>query len=161
MVAHAWTVTYTGAVLAIFVEFVAFVGLFSIFSPLLAFGAIVAAEVSAKLAMVTIVWIGKPTHKGLGSIFLAKAKKKLNLIAFGLSVLIVYPFFAYAFSPLLGLAGVAVVLVSIPIALAMEKVSEKVFGGVSGDAIGATNEVARAVTLILLAVVFAVLAVLK
>ena len=129
--------------------------------PLLAFGAIIAAEVSAKLAMVTIVWVGKPTHKGLGSIFLAKAKKKLNFIAYGLSVLIVYPFFAYALNPILGLVGVAVVLVSIPVALVMEKVSEKVFGGVSGDTIGATNEVARAVTLILLAVVFAVLAVLK
>jgi adenosylcobinamide-GDP ribazoletransferase len=161
MVAHAWTVTYSGAVLAIIVEFTAFVGLFFIFSPLLAFCAIIAAEVSAKLAMVTIVWVGKPTHKGLGSIFLAKAKKKLNFIAYGLSVLIVYPFFAYALSPLLGLVGVCVVLTSIPAALFMDKVSERVFGGVSGDTIGATNEVARAITLILLAVVFAVLAVLK
>jgi adenosylcobinamide-GDP ribazoletransferase len=161
MVAHAWTVTYSGAVLAIIVEFAAFMGLFFIFSPLLAFSAIIAAEVSAKLAMVTIVWVGKPTHKGLGSIFLAKAKKKLNFVAYGLSVLIVYPFFAYTLSPLLGLVGVAVVLLSIPVALIMEKVSERVFGGVSGDTIGATNEVARAVTLILLAVMFALLAVLK
>jgi cobalamin synthase len=44
-----------------------------------------------------------------------------------------------------------VVLVSIPVAVVMEKVAESVFGGVSGDMIGATNEVARAVTLILLA----------
>jgi adenosylcobinamide-GDP ribazoletransferase len=161
MVAHAWTVTYAGAVLAIIVEFAAFVGLFFIFSPLLAFGAIIAAEVSAKLAMVTIVWVGKPTHKGLGSIFLSKAKKKLNFIAYGLTVLIVYPFLAYALNPILGLVGVAVVLLSIPVALVMEKVSEKVFGGVSGDTIGATNEVARAVTLILLATLFAVLAILK
>ena len=161
MVAHAWTVTYAGAMLAIIVEFLAFLGLFFIFSPMLAFGAIIAAEVSAKLAMVTIVWIGKPTHKGLGSIFLAKAKKKINLIAYGLSVLIVYPFFAYVLSPLLGLIGVAVVLMSIPVGLVMEKISERVFGGVSGDTIGATNEVARAVTLILLAAVFAILAVLK
>lgn len=161
MVAHAWTVTYAGAVLAIIVEFAAFVGLFFIFSPLLAFGAIIAAEVSAKLAMVTIVWIGKPTHKGLGSIFLSKAKKKLNFIAYGLTVLIVYPFFAYALNPILGLVSVAMVLVSIPVALVMEKVSERVFGGVTGDTIGATNEVARAVTLNLLAFVFALLAVLK
>ncbi len=161
MVAHAWTVTYSGAVLAIIVELAAFIGLFFIFSPLLAFCAIIAAEVSAKLAMVTIVWIGKPTHKGLGSIFLAKAKKKINLIAYGLSVLIVYPFFAYALSPLWGLVGVVVVLLSIPVALGMEKISEKVFGGVSGDTIGATNEVARAVTLILLAILFVVLAMLK
>jgi adenosylcobinamide-GDP ribazoletransferase len=126
---------------------VAFAGLFllypSLVNPVFAFGAIIAAEVSAKLAMVTIVWIGKPTHKGLGSIFLQKAKKKLNLIAYVLSVLIVYPF--------LGFIGVGVVLVSIPVAVVMEKVAESVFGGVSGDMIGATNEVARAVTLILLA----------
>jgi adenosylcobinamide-GDP ribazoletransferase len=161
MVAHAWTVTYSGAVLAIIVELAAFVGLFFIFSPLLAFCAIIASEVSAKLAMVTIVWVGKPTHKGLGSIFLEKAKKKANFIAYGLSVLIVYPFFAYALNPLLGLVAVVVVLLSIPVALVMEKVSEKVFGGVSGDTIGATNEVARAITFILLATLFAVLAMLK
>ncbi|MGZ4850775.1 MAG: adenosylcobinamide-GDP ribazoletransferase, partial [Candidatus Bathyarchaeia archaeon] len=159
MVAHAWTVTYAGAVLAIIVELTAFVGLFFV-NPLFAFGAIIAAEVSAKLAMVTIVWIGKPTHKGLGSIFLAKAKKKLNIIAYALSVSIVYPFFAFALGPILGLVGIAIVLVSIPVALVMEKVSENVFGGVSGDTIGATNEVARAVTLVLLGAL-TVLAILK
>jgi adenosylcobinamide-GDP ribazoletransferase len=150
MVAHAWTVTYTGALLAIIIELVAFIGLFFI-DPLFAFGAIVAAEVSAKLAMVTIVWVGKPTHKGLGSIFLQKAKKKLNLIAYALSIWIVYPFFAFTHNPFLGLISIGVVLASIPVALIMEKISENVFGGVSGDTIGATNEVARAVTLILLA----------
>jgi adenosylcobinamide-GDP ribazoletransferase len=154
MVAHAWTVTYGGALLAIIVEFIAFAGLFLI-NPLFAFGALIAAELSAKLAMVTIVWIGKPTHKGLGSIFLAKAKKKLNIVAYGISVLIVFPFFAFAGKPFLGLAGgligIGAVLVSIPVALVMKKVAERVFGGVSGDVIGATNEVAMAVTLILLA----------
>ncbi len=150
MVAHAWTVTHWGALLAIIVEFAAIAGLFFI-NPLFAFGAIVAAEVSAKLSMVTIVWVGKPTHKGLGSIFLQKAKKKLNLIAYALSILIVYPFFAFTNKPFLGLVAVGVILVSIPVALVMKKVAENVFGGVSGDTIGATNEVARAVTLILLA----------
>jgi len=139
MVAHAWTVTNWGALLAIIVELTAFGGLFLI-NELFAFGAIIAAELSAKLAMVTIVWVGKPTHKGLGSIFIKRAKKKLNIIAYALSVLIVYPF--------LGFLGVGAVLVSIPVAFVMEKIAEKVFGGVSGDMIGATNEVARAVTLI-------------
>jgi adenosylcobinamide-GDP ribazoletransferase len=155
MVAHAWTVTSTGAILAIAVELVAFAGLFLLYpfliTPIFAFGAIIAAEVSAKLAMVTIVWIGKPTHRGLGSIFLQKAKKKLNLIAYLLSVLIVYPFFGLAGNPVLGLASLGVVFVSILVAVVMEKVAESVFGGVSGDIIGATNEVARAVALILLA----------
>jgi adenosylcobinamide-GDP ribazoletransferase len=149
-VAHAWTVTHWGAVLALAVEFATFAGLFLI-NPVFAVAGIIAAEVSAKLAMVTIVWVGKPTHKGLGSIFLAKAKKKLNIIAYLLSALIVYLCFALTKNPILGLVGVGVVLVSIPTALAMERVAVRVFGGVSGDIIGATNEVARAVTLILLA----------
>ncbi len=149
-VAHAWTVTYWGALLALIVEFAAFIGLFLV-SPVFAFGAIIAAEVSAKLSMVTIVWNGKPAHKGLGSIFLAKAKKKLNIVAYVISALIAYPFFALSLNPLLGLIGVAAVLVSIPVAFLMRKVSNKAFGGVTGDTIGATNEVSRAVTLILLA----------
>ncbi|MGA2681197.1 MAG: adenosylcobinamide-GDP ribazoletransferase [Candidatus Bathyarchaeia archaeon] len=150
MVAHAWTVTYWGALLALIVEFVAFVGLFLI-NPLYAFGAILAAEISAKLSMVTIVWVGKPTHKGLGSIFLQKAKTKLNIIAYAISILIVYPFFALTGRPYLGLIAVGLVLVSIPVAMVMEKVAENIFGGVSGDVIGATNEVSRAVMLILFA----------
>jgi cobalamin synthase len=36
----------------------------------------------------------------------------------------------------------------------MERVAARVFGGVSGDTIGATNEVSRAVTLVILAGVF-------
>jgi adenosylcobinamide-GDP ribazoletransferase len=136
--------------LALAVELAAFVGLFLI-NPLFAFGAIVAAELSAKLAMVTIVWIGKPTHKGLGSIFLQKAKSKLNIIAYALTPLIVYPFFAFTGKPFLGFIAVGLVLISIPVALVMEKVAENVFDGVSGDMIGATNEVARAAALILFA----------
>jgi adenosylcobinamide-GDP ribazoletransferase len=157
MVAHAWTVTYSGAVLALIVELAAFVGLFFV-NPLFAFGAIIAAEVSAKLAMVTIVWVGKPSHKGLGSIFLAKAKKNLNAVAYIIAVLIVFPYFALTSNPLLGLVAVGIVLVSSPVAFVMKKVSDGVFGGVSGDMIGATNEVARAVTLVLFAAVLMVIA---
>lgn len=153
MVAHAWTVTYSGAVLALVVEFTAFVGLSLVVNPLFAFGAIFAAEVAAKLSMVTIVWVGKPSHKGLGSIFLSKAKKNLNIIAYVIAVLVVYPLFAFIGNPILGLVGVGIVFASIPVAFVMEKVSEGVFSGVSGDMIGATNEAARAVTLVLFAVV--------
>jgi adenosylcobinamide-GDP ribazoletransferase len=153
MVAHAWTVTYSGAVLALAVEFTAFVGLSLVFNPWLAFAAVLASEVAAKLSMVTIVWAGKPSHKGLGSIFLAKAKKNLNAVAYVIAVLVVFPVFTFIGNPLLGLIGVGIVLVSVPVAFGMRKVSNAVFGGVSGDMIGATNEVARAVSLVLFAVV--------
>ena len=156
MVAHAWTVTYAGAVLALAVELLAFLGLFFI-NPLFAFGSIILAEVSAKLAMVTIVWVGKPTHKGLGSIFLSKAKKPLNIVAYVTAVLIAFVVLYFTGGLVLGLVGAALVLVSVPVAFVMNMVSNSVFGGVSGDMIGATNEVARAVTLILFAVVLMVM----
>ena len=152
MKAHAWTVTGAGAFFALVVEFSAFVGLFLV-NPVFAFAAIILAEISAKLSMVTIVWVGKPSHKGLGSIFLAKAKKKLNIVAYVLSILIIYPIFYFTGHHILGLVAVGLVFVSIPIAFGMNKVSNIVFGGVSGDMIGATNEVARAITLILFALV--------
>ncbi|MCL2134124.1 MAG: adenosylcobinamide-GDP ribazoletransferase [Candidatus Bathyarchaeota archaeon] len=155
MAAHAWTVNYSGAIFAIIVEFTAFIGLFllvPIFSnPLIIFITIISAEVAAKLAMVTLVWIGKPTHKGLGSIFLKKAKKKLNILAYVISSIIIFVLFSLTMNTIYGIFGLGVMFASIPLAYIMKKVSEKVFGGVSGDIIGATNETARALTLVLIA----------
>jgi adenosylcobinamide-GDP ribazoletransferase len=149
-IAHVWTVTYSGALLALLVEISAFIGLFLI-NPIFAVAAIVAAEICAKLAMVTIVWIGKPAHKGLGSAFLKMAKKRLNITAYIISILIILPLFTFFGTPFLGLIGVTAVLISVFVGFFMEKVSIKAFNGVSGDTIGATNEVSRAVTLLLLA----------
>src|SRR4030066_2166434 len=85
--AHAWTVTYKGAFLAIFVEFVAFLGLFFLNGEF-AFKAIIVSEFGAKLSMVTVAWVGKTAHKGLGSRFLMKAKRKRNIVAYVVSLLI-------------------------------------------------------------------------
>jgi adenosylcobinamide-GDP ribazoletransferase len=140
--AHAWMVTYKGAVLAIFVEFVAFLGLFLVRMDF-AFVAIIVCEVGAKLGMVTIVWIGKSTHKGLGAVFLDNAKRSRNVVAYVLAGLIVFP--------LLGFIGVGVILISVLFAALMAMVGKSVFGGVSGDMIGATNEAVRAVSLVFVA----------
>jgi adenosylcobinamide-GDP ribazoletransferase len=144
--AHAWIVTYKGALLAIFVELLAFLGLFFV-NPAFAVPIIIAAEVAAKLAMVTIVAVGPSVGKGLGARFLEKAKTKRNVIAYAISLIIVVP--------LLGWIGLLVVAVSVLVGLLMEQVAKSVFGGVSGDMIGATNETARAVVLVLLAGVLA------
>jgi adenosylcobinamide-GDP ribazoletransferase len=140
--AHAWIVTYKGGLLAIFVEFLAVLGIF-LMDASLVFGAIIASEIAAKLAMVTISWIGKPTHTGLGSIFLETAKSKRNIIAYFLAILMIYPF--------LGLIGVWVVFITILLGFFMERVAKFVFDGVSGDMIGATNETVRSVILIFIA----------
>jgi adenosylcobinamide-GDP ribazoletransferase len=144
--AHAWIVTYKGAFLAIFVEFLTFLGLFFINAGL-AFQVIIVAEVAAKLGMVTIMAVGQPTSKGLGARFMVKAKRKRNVIAYVIAFVIAVP--------LLGWAGLLVVAVSVLSGVLMEQVGRSVFGGVSGDMIGATNESVRAVTLVLLAGVLA------
>ena len=143
--AHAWTVTHKGAVLAMTVELAAFVGLFFL-SGDFAIRAVIAAEVAAKLGMVTILAVGKPTHKGLGAYFLEKGKRKRNILAFVLAAVIVVP--------LLGWIGLSVIAVGLLSGIIMERVAASVFGGVSGDMIGATNEVARALALVFLAGVF-------
>jgi adenosylcobinamide-GDP ribazoletransferase len=114
-----------------------------------AFQAIIASEVAAKLAMVTIARIGKPAHKGLGSRFLESAKKKRNIVAYLLAILIVCPLLGFtSFGIILGFG---IILVSVLSGAFMERVAKNVFGGVSGDMIGATNEVVRAVTLVFVA----------
>jgi adenosylcobinamide-GDP ribazoletransferase len=146
--AHMWTVTYRGAFLAIFVEFLAVLGLFFL-NVDFAFKAIIASEIAAKLAMVTIARIGKPTHKGLGSRFLDSAKRKRNIVAYLLAILIVCPLLGFtSFGIILGFG---IILVSVLSGAFMERVAKNVFGGVSGDMIGATNEVVRAVTLVFVA----------
>jgi len=143
-IAHRWVVTYKGALLAMFVEFSAFAGLF-LLDGNIALRALIVAEVTAKLAMVTIVWRGKSAHQGLGARFIADAKRKLNFAAYGVAFLIGYV--------LLGYVGLLVVAVSVLFGLFMKKVGDNIFGGVSGDMIGATNEAARALTLVIVAVV--------
>jgi adenosylcobinamide-GDP ribazoletransferase len=141
-IAHRWIVTYKGGFLAIFVEFSAFAGLL-LLNTNLAWRALIVAEITAKLAMVTIAWRGKPAHEGLGARFLGHAKRKLNFLAYAVSFLIGFA--------ILGFAGLLAVLVAILFGLFMEYVGKSVFGGVSGDMIGATNEGARALTLVLIA----------
>jgi cobalamin synthase len=143
-IAHRWIVTYRGGFLAIFVEFSALAGLFLLNSNV-ALRALVVAEVAAKLAMVTIAWRGKPAHAGLGARFLGNSKRKLNAVAYVLGFV-----FGFVF---LGFAGLLVVSVAVLFGLFMERVGNSVFGGVSGDIIGATNESARAVSLVLVAAV--------
>jgi cobalamin synthase len=93
-----------------------------------AFAAIIASEVAAKLAMVTVARIGKPTHKGLGSRFLNKAKQKRTIAAYLLAIIIVCPLFGFtSFGIILGFG---IILFSFLLGVLMEIVAKNVFGGV-------------------------------
>jgi adenosylcobinamide-GDP ribazoletransferase len=107
---------------------------------------LVVVEVSAKLSMVIGAWAGKAVHKGMASSFLEAMHGKKGTarlvvalaISFGIAV------------PLLWLTGVVVVLASIMASLIMVGISHKHFKGVTGDVLGATNELTRMVSLITL-----------
>jgi adenosylcobinamide-GDP ribazoletransferase len=107
---------------------------------------IVVAEVSAKLSMVIGAWAGQAAHQGMASPFLeAMHGKKGNarliaalVISFGITL------------PLLWLVGAVALLASMLASLIMVGISHKHFKGVTGDVLGATNELTRMVSLIML-----------
>ena len=111
--------------------------------------AVVIVEVAAKLSMVVGAWAGKAVHQGMASSFLEAmhgSKGSLRLLA------------ALAFSfgialPLLWVRGAVVVLAAVIASLVMVGVSHRNFKGVTGDVLGATNEIARMVSVVVLVAV--------
>jgi adenosylcobinamide-GDP ribazoletransferase len=107
---------------------------------------VVVVEVAAKLSMVVGAWAGKPVHKGMASSFLEAmhgGKGNARLVAalaisFGIAL------------PLLWLNGAYVVTASIVTGLIMVGVSHRHFKGVTGDVLGATNDLARMVSVVVL-----------
>jgi adenosylcobinamide-GDP ribazoletransferase len=96
--------------------------------------------------MVIGAWAGKAVHEGMASPFLEAMHGKKGTarlvaslaISFGIAI------------PLLWFAGVIVVLAAIITSLIMVGISHKHFNGVTGDVLGATNELTRMVSLITL-----------
>jgi adenosylcobinamide-GDP ribazoletransferase len=107
---------------------------------------LVVVEVSAKLSMVVGAWAGKAVHEGMSSSFLEAMHGKKGIarlvaaliISFGIAL------------PLLWLVGAVTVLAAILASLIMVGISHRHFKCVTGDVLGATNELARMVSLITL-----------
>jgi adenosylcobinamide-GDP ribazoletransferase len=107
---------------------------------------IVVAEVSAKLSMVIGAWAGQAVHQGMASPFLEAMHGKKGtarliaalVISFGITL------------PLLWLVGAVALLASILTSLIMVGISHRHFKGITGDVLGATNELTRMVSLITL-----------
>jgi len=107
---------------------------------------IVVAEVAAKLSMVIGAWAGKAAHEGTSSSFLEAMHGKKGtarliaalIISFGIAI------------PLLWLAGAITLVAAILASLIMVGISHRHFKGVTGDVLGATNELTRMISLITL-----------
>ena len=107
---------------------------------------IVVAELAAKLSMVVGCWAGKSVHTGMNSPFLDVMHGKRGtailiaalVISFGIAI------------PLLQLAGAVVILVTLIASFTMVAISHRHFKGITGDVLGATNELTRMVAVIAL-----------
>jgi adenosylcobinamide-GDP ribazoletransferase len=113
--------------------------------------ALIVVELSAKLSMVVAAWAGKSVHQGMNSSFLEAMHGRSGnwrlLAALALS-------FAIAWL-LLSWAGAFSVMAGVITGLVMVSIAHKHFNGVTGDVFGATNELARMVSVIALLAVAA------
>jgi len=111
---------------------------------------LITVEVLAKLSMVIATWAGKAVHKGMNSPFMDAMHGKN-----GNARLIAALAISFAIAvPLLQLAGAVILLAAVITSLVMVSIARRHFKGVTGDVLGATNELTRMVSLlVLLAVV--------
>jgi adenosylcobinamide-GDP ribazoletransferase len=102
---------------------------------------IITAEIIAKYVMVLQAYSGQSAWEGFSSSFTSAMKNKRKFVAAtGMTL------------PLVclgtGLTGVVSLCVSVIIAMAIHHSANKSFGGISGDVMGASNEISRLSSLI-------------
>ena len=107
---------------------------------------VIVVEVSAKLAMVVGAWAGKPVHKGIASTFLEAMHGELGNARLAAALLIALLIAVI----LLQLDGAIVIIVACVTALVMVGIAHRHFKGVTGDVLGATNELSRMVAVLAL-----------
>jgi len=150
-IAHVWTVTRAGAFLALIVSFFTLVLIFLTETDCV-IQALIVAEVSAKLAMVTTAWQGASPpqrledKRGKGRSFIEFMQKNHGLYAISLAISLAVGV------ALLGLGGTLAVAAGILVGGFMILLGKHLFGGVNGDIFGATNEIARMAALLVLVI---------
>lgn len=105
--------------------------------------ALIIGEVCAKFSMAFLTAYGRPFKEGMHSYLNKFARPYFPFLSFLLCIPLVFlpvtPF---------QLAVAAVTMILCPLILLL--VSEKLFGGINGDVVGATNEITRAVVIVAL-----------
>ena len=109
--------------------------------------ALVVSESAARFSMVLAAASGKSAHKGMNSIFVGAMHDK-RAFRLGSSCVIILAISVLS----LGFSGVAVVIGAMFTAMGMVLVSNRHFGGLTGDVLGATNEITRTISIILILV---------
>lgn len=97
--------------------------------------ALIVAETGAKQSMVTVAAFGRRLHEGFGAMTVDNTKKSDFIIGMVFSGSVGYIF--------LGVFGIETVIISQLAGLLVLNTANRHFGGVSGDVVGASNEIGR------------------
>jgi adenosylcobinamide-GDP ribazoletransferase len=112
---------------------------------------LIVIEICAKLSMVVGTWAGKSVHKGMNSPFMDVMHGKYGILrlvaALVLSSVVAVPLMWFSGFPF---AGFAVVIAAFLSGLVMVTIAHRHFGSVTGDVLGASNEITRMVCVVVL-----------
>ena len=108
------------------------------------FPSLIVCETISKLSMVLLAWLGKPATPGMGSIFIEKMRGKTGRF---LSSLIFTTLITWAE---LAWIGVGSIVASFLATLVLLELATRSLKGITGDVLGASNEISRAMTLMLI-----------
>ena len=112
---------------------------------------LIVIEICAKLSMVVGTWAGRAVHKGMNSPFMDAMHGKNGtsrlVVASLLSLAIAVSLMWVSGFPF---AGFAVVIAALLSGLFMVAIAHRHFGGVTGDVLGASNEITRMVCVVIL-----------
>jgi adenosylcobinamide-GDP ribazoletransferase len=104
--------------------------------------ALIVAETSAKQSMVTVAAFGRRIHEGFGAMTVDNTKKSDLIIGTIFSASVCYI--------VLGFLGIEAFIISQLAGLLVLNTANRHFGGVSGDIVGAANEIGRLAALLYL-----------
>ena len=99
---------------------------------------IIIAEVLSKYSMVLQCYLGKSAWKGMNTLFVKEMKNKKKFLVSNLILVVSIITFGFNFYYMM-----ASVITMVSISITLLLIANRSFGGISGDTIGATNEISR------------------
>ncbi|RAP51507.1 MAG: adenosylcobinamide-GDP ribazoletransferase [Methanosphaera sp. rholeuAM270] len=110
---------------------------------------VIIMEFASKFSMITSMVIGRDDTRGIGRLIKSGINSEILLI-----LLIINSVLGYL---ILGIPGTCAIIAAVLTGLYMAHMADKTFGCVTGDIMGASNEIARLVSLMIILVVLNIL----